>query len=251
MLVYGDVECVEAVGNKRKEIERHLDEMEALLPGIARHAALVTAFIGTSELVQGLVDADFEAHGFDANSAVHLRGMECLSSLACCVVESWRSGLARTSSPDHVRDRLRGLPHERSIRIRQAEGYAFYALYPESYVEAAVASGLGPATRVIGIRSIGAGLGALVAAALKAPPAFTVRPVGHPFRREVHVHPATTEMAAPSAQLRIGWKPPALPPIASTSSRAMQDISARRPVPNAASAGTGHRVISPAWMTSS
>lgn len=192
MLVYGDVEWVETVGDRVRKIERRLDDMEALPRGDERHAALVAAFIGTSELVQGLVDADFENRGFDADSSLHGGGMECLSLLARGIVESWQSGRLRTFCPGGFRDRLRAFPREPSIRIRQAEGYAFYALYPESYVEAAIRSGLGPNTRVIGIRSIGTGLAALVAAALNAPPAFTVRPVGHPFGREIQVDAAVT-----------------------------------------------------------
>ena len=48
---------------------------------------------------------------------------------------------------------------------------------------------LGPIP-VIGIRSIGTGLAALVAAALGAKPPVTVRPTGHPFRREVSSGPS-------------------------------------------------------------
>ena len=49
------------------------------------------------------------------------------------------------------------------------EGFAFYAVYPEAYIEAARSLRLSAPPRVIGIRSIGTTLGAVVAAALGAP----------------------------------------------------------------------------------
>jgi hypothetical protein len=192
MLVYGDIEATEAVGDKLASIQAILAEASRLPPGVERHAALVTAFISTSELVQGLIDAEFQARGFDARSSVHDEGMRCLAVLGRCVAQSWRSGFARSDVPASFLRELSGLDPAVPIRTKRAEGYAFYALYPESFLQAAAQSSLGQNTRVIGIRSIGAGLGALVAAAIGAPPAFTVRPVGHPFRREVKVDPAVT-----------------------------------------------------------
>ncbi|PVE25729.1 hypothetical protein DC522_02825 [Microvirga sp. KLBC 81] len=194
MLVYGDVECVETVGERQTAIANHLREMDALPPGSERHAALVSAFIGTSELVQGLIDTDSRMRGLDALSPVHVSGMECLSLLAQAILRSWQSGFSRASLPVSFRNKLLSFDPDQTIRTKRAEGYAFYALYPESYVEAARRSGLGSNTRVIGIRSIGAGLSAIVAAAITASPAFTVRPMGHPFRREVKVDPAVTAM---------------------------------------------------------
>jgi len=196
MLVYGDVECIETVRDKQKAIEAHLERVNALPPGSGRHAALVAAFIDTSELVQALIEIDFRARGFDTLSAAHVSGLECLSLLAHSIVQSWRSGFSQAAPPESFRDKLLSLDSGLTIRTKQAEGYAFYALYPESYVEAAIRSGLGSQTRVIGIRSIGAGLATLVAAALDTRVALTVRPVGHPFRREVRVDPEVTEMLA-------------------------------------------------------
>jgi hypothetical protein len=82
------------------------------------------------------------------------------------------------------------------IEARQPEGYAFYSVYPQAY--AAAASPLAaPDWRVIGVRSIGTSLAAMVAAALGAPPAVTVRPVGHPFSRRIELSTAlAAEFAA-------------------------------------------------------
>jgi hypothetical protein len=80
------------------------------------------------------------------------------------------------------------------IECRTSEGYAYYALYPEAYAAAAqrVLQELTP-TRVvvIGIRSIGVSLAAVVAAVLERGncPVWScsVRPHGHPFSRRVMV----------------------------------------------------------------
>ncbi|HEX4496261.1 MAG TPA: hypothetical protein VIE43_11390 [Thermoanaerobaculia bacterium] len=79
------------------------------------------------------------------------------------------------------------LSHEfpATVEVSIPEGYAFYGLYPESYL-AAAGSALRPDARVIGIRSIGTSLSALVAAvAGERSTVFSVRPVGHPFDRRL------------------------------------------------------------------
>jgi hypothetical protein len=74
------------------------------------------------------------------------------------------------------------LPEE--IGAKLPEGYAFYALYPEAYAAAAQRLPTGD-HRVIGIRSIGSSLAAVAATALSDAAPVTVRPVGHPFQREL------------------------------------------------------------------
>lgn len=84
------------------------------------------------------------------------------------------------------------LPDE--INIRLPEGYAFYSLYPENYARAALrfyADHSPDACVVVGIRSIGTSLSAVVASALQQHGchvwSFTVRPQGHPFERELGI----------------------------------------------------------------
>ncbi|EIM24978.1 hypothetical protein [Microvirga lotononidis] len=187
MLVYGDVEHTVTVGAKQAAIESILSEIPFMPAGIVRHGALVTAFVATGELVQGLIDAEFHELGVDTLSPTHRNGMDCLFMLACAIDRSWRSGFKESSVQGEFLAKLFSFDPSGMIHAKQAEGYAFYALYPENYLEAARASGLGPDTQVIGIRSIGTGLGALVAAALGASAPLTLRPTGHPFRREVNV----------------------------------------------------------------
>jgi hypothetical protein len=190
MLVYGDAERVVATQDALASLRGTLDDVSRAAPGIERHSALVAAFTQASELVQGLADAAFEARGFDERSPVQDAGMGLLLGLAAAIGRSWRSGFAERGgvSADDL-DALAAADLPGAIRTKQAEGYAFYALYPEAFVEAA--SGLeGGRWRVIGIRSIGVGLAAMVAAALGDQAPMTVRPVAHPFQRQLAVSPS-------------------------------------------------------------
>jgi hypothetical protein len=83
--------------------------------------------------------------------------------------------------------------------VRRPEGYAFYALFPESYIAAAQSwlrdhdQVIDRRAAVIGIRSIGTSLAAVVAAVITAAgwkvTCFTIRPCGHPFARTVSIAP--------------------------------------------------------------
>jgi hypothetical protein len=79
------------------------------------------------------------------------------------------------------------LPGE--VPVVVPEGYAFYGLYPETYVRAAerLREDWTGVLRVIGIRSIGTSLAAVVAAAGKGDAAGSVRPEGHPFARTLSI----------------------------------------------------------------
>ena len=80
------------------------------------------------------------------------------------------------------------LPPE--VEVTVPEGYAYYAVYPEMYLEAAKRchAELGQLEAIcLGLRSIGTSLSAAVAAALEelgcAVESVTLRPRGHPFSR--------------------------------------------------------------------
>ena len=140
---------------------------------------MVAAFIEAGELAQGVADAAFAEHGCDARAQDS--AMALLMETAGIVRLSWESGFRNiVPLPAERSIQLEAALLPESIRVKRPEGYAFYALYPEAYLEAAA---LGPRReniRVIGIRSIGTGLAAMVAAALGAPAPATVRPAGHP-----------------------------------------------------------------------
>lgn len=84
-----------------------------------------------------------------------------------------------------------------SITVSVPEGYAYYGLNPGTYVKASQMfwdEKQPPDVVVVGIRSIGTSLSALVAAALERRGvrvfSFTVRPRGHPFARRLCIGPA-------------------------------------------------------------
>jgi hypothetical protein len=97
-------------------------------------------------------------------------------------------------------------PGDPPITVKIPEGFAFYALYPEQYCAAAerwlADHAAAPDRRavVVGIRSIGTSLAAVVAATLAAHGwtvhPLTVRPTGHPFARRVALTPRQLRHAA-------------------------------------------------------
>lgn len=206
MHVFGDqVRAVDPRAAAR-ELEATLAAIAGMPPGLPRHVALVAAFLEAGELVQGLTDHACAAR--DARTTVGDAGMRLLVAIAEAIDASWSSGQAcawmraRTCAArpgerpapgaEVALARLARLAAHRwpeVIEARRAEGYAFYALYPEAYLAAAHMAPSGP-RRVIGIRSIGAGLAALIAAATGAPLPQTVRPRGDPLRRHLDVAPA-------------------------------------------------------------
>jgi hypothetical protein len=209
MLVFGDQVRGLDPHAAARELEATLGEIGGMPPGLARHAALVGAFLETGELVQGLTDRACAER--DARTAVGDAGMRLLVAIAGAVDASWSSGRAPATGTftgvAAARTALAMLAEHRlpdAIEARRAEGHAFYALYPEAYLAAARAAP--PASRrIIGIRSIGAGLAALVAAATGAPLPTTVRPRGDPFRRRLAVAPALVAewVAGDAARLSI------------------------------------------------
>lgn len=189
MLVYGDTAYREAPGAKIALIRRLLDEAGATA-GIDRHGILVGALIESGELAQGLADHAFGPSRQDGRSAPAHAAMALAVALARLVKASWDASFAAESLDlQPARAALAalcsgGLPDE--ITVKQPEGFAHYGLYPEAYLEAArTLPGDGPLI-VLGIRSIGTTLAAVVAAATgTANIPATLRPQGHPFRRRV------------------------------------------------------------------
>ncbi len=182
MLVYGKAS---RTGDPRDRLATLATLLRAVAeepPGIRRHGARVAALIEAGELAQGIADATFHDHGRDLACPARDATTALLLDLARSVWDSWRTGFGTPpGTPDLSALAATRLPAR--ITTRWAEGFAFYALYPESYAMAAARAALAATTRVVGIRSIGVPLGAMVAAGLGSSDLRTVRPVGHPFRR--------------------------------------------------------------------
>lgn len=186
MLVYGDhQEQVDPVVRAR-EINRQLDGIAAAPPGLGRHGRLVAALVETGQLLQGIADEAFARHRDDRRTVAIDELGEVLLKLGSAVCNSWDSRFRSFEQLPRVRV-AHGWPA--SVDVRVPEGFAFYAVYPEAYVEAARRLKLIGEPRVIGIRSIGTSLGAAVAAALHARPVITVRPFGNPSAREIAIDP--------------------------------------------------------------
>lgn len=212
MIIYGELERTEQVDEVRKRARQAVRRAAQMTPGIERHAALVSGFIRVAELVQGVADAEFRKNGRDLRTPAQEAGAALLLRAASLVDRSWKSRGNAECDIDALLYSLAKIQHEGPIRLRLSEGYAHYALYPETYLAAARHSGLGPNTCVIGIRSIGLGLGALVAAALGAPPPISLRPVGHPFERQIKAEPdlIADHLAEPNMQFAVVDEGPGL-----------------------------------------
>jgi hypothetical protein len=179
VLVYGDHCEICDPRERLSEISAQLSAIRAMRSGIDRHASLVGALIAAGQLQQGIEDTGCPCD--ELRIFVH--------RLAAVAVRSWDSrfrDIGELPAPPHSQ-----MPHE--VELRLPEGFAFYAVYPESYAEAARRLRLLGDPRVIGIRSIGTTLGAVVAATLNAPPPITVRPFGDPFARQVELPPGVIE----------------------------------------------------------
>jgi hypothetical protein len=109
-------------------------------------------------------------------------------------MEPWARRIERSM------DRIAASWLPKTLRIPVSEGYAYYGLAPETYLEAAkrFRREAGPADVVcIGIRSIGTSLSAVVAATLEElgcrVESLTVRCGGHPFDRRLLFDSAAAE----------------------------------------------------------
>ena len=193
MLVYGDAKRVEEVGAKLSRLREDLDRLGFVRPGIERHAAVAELLTEAGELEQGLLDEQLSRLGEERWTPLSDAAGLLTRSTAGLLRASWRSGGLRLCSPEKATaparralDALAALDLPETISVTVPEGYAFYGLYPETYLEAA--RQLEGPVRAIGIRSIGTGLAAVVAAAVgERGPAVSVRPGGHPFSRTLTI----------------------------------------------------------------
>src|SRR5262249_29689910 len=96
---------------------------------------------------------------------------------------------------------LENIPQCGIVDVSIPEGFAYYALHPLDYADLVERTELGARSAlVIGIRSIGTTLSAVVAAKLRqlgtAAERITVRPIGHPYDRRCEFNPKQCEKIA-------------------------------------------------------
>jgi len=187
MLVYGDRTRCASTGEVLARLRDDMARASCLGPGLPRHSRITAALIGAGQLAQGLADARFHHDGdCDRPSKEVERALSLVQAVAARCAMSWMSGFSRCGMPSaDALDRLATDWPDEAIELKEPEGYAFYALYPESYLAAAQHL-QAKSPQVIGLRSIGTSLGAMVGAALGSTRLLTLRPVGHPFERRIH-----------------------------------------------------------------
>jgi hypothetical protein len=207
MIVYGDLKRDEDTEAKVERIRSGLTVLEGMAPGIERHAEIVELLMEAGELEQGLLDDQLEMLGRERPTPVAQLSADLTRGLAEALLWSFRFAgqlpiwEGKRATPPLVgvgsaqralrklgsaRQGLARIPGE--IGVVVPEGYAFYGVYPEMYLRAGeqLREGWAGALRVIGIRSIGTSLAAVVAAG-KGETSASVRPGGHPFARTLSI----------------------------------------------------------------
>lgn len=176
------------------KLKADLAEQLRLLCGGNSREPLIGALLRAGELECGLADADGEG----AHSAELLT-----DRIADALLQSGRWGGPRESdfqtsnslsanfqniSFQTRSDAAQGLPAIEQLSIATPEGFAYYALHPLAYADV-LDQVCGPEAPllVVGIRSIGTTLSAVMAAAARRQgrkiDRLTVRPQGHPYNR--------------------------------------------------------------------
>src|SRR4051812_38263656 len=180
MLVYGDAKRLEDPRGKAAAIRRGLERWRTAALPIERHAILAELLVEAGELEQGLLDT--------RPGSLEEAASRLTRAVAKLLLSSFRGLGDFKDEPAEIESALDDLlAHQlpETIEVSTPEGYAFYGLYPETYLVAAEGA-LHERTAVIGIRSIGTGLAAAVAAvAGERSSVFSVRPQGHPFDRRL------------------------------------------------------------------
>ena len=179
-------------------LQASLDRLGRSLP--ARHEAVVELLVELGTLEAAVVDALFpEGDGIADVSTGFRRASLAIGQL---VWHSWRGSPPELyeSDLDRLGRALAALAQSslpRTVELRVPEGYAYYGLYPETYLEAATGfcADVHPSRAVvIGLRGIGASLSAVVAATLDqlgvGVDSYALRPHGHPFDRQLVLLPA-------------------------------------------------------------
>jgi hypothetical protein len=204
MMVYGNPQHEEGLGTflaqlrARLEALRHfpadlsLDRLRLVLimAGQLEQAAHDTLLEGTQHQ-PGLVTALHIATGHAATAfyAVWARDYTGMPPVRVHIQGALAAMATTLDSIQAVEDMC--------LTVNVPEGFAFYALYPEQYAAAAARwviehTGVSPRRAVVvGIRTIGTTLAAVVTAALAAGHwqvhSLTVRPGGHPFARHIDI----------------------------------------------------------------
>src|SRR4051794_22421898 len=131
MLVYGDARRREDPRQKALAIRRGLKRWRIATLPIERHAILSEVLVEAGELEQGLLDARL---------ACEEAASRLTRAVAKLLLSSFRSLGESTAEPAEIESALDELlAHQLpdTVEVSTPEGYAFYGLYPETYLVAA------------------------------------------------------------------------------------------------------------------
>lgn len=202
MLVYGDHQFTGQLQTLRTRLIELVEQAGAVPDNLD---LLRTVLIGCGQVEQGAYDTCADGLPFDeAKPWLDLFHQATAQAAAAFYGLAYRQPLClpppivptevALRNLLHTLERLREAP-DVTLTIKVPEGFSLYALYPEQYL---VAAGQWLADHqhqraqgavVVGIRSIGTTLAALVSIVLRAAGwgvySLTVRPTGHPYDRQV------------------------------------------------------------------
>jgi hypothetical protein len=215
MLVYGDAKRTEDPREKIAALCAGLERLGTARLSIERHAVLAGLLIEAGELEQGLLDDQLARNGEERPSPVREAASRLTRAAAEALLASFRNlgSLSRREPIERALDELLVCDLPATIEVSVPEGYAFYGLYPETYLCAAEAALRQEGSlKVIGIRSIGTGLAATVAAVTgEEASVASVRPRGHPFSRQVAIgHRLQQELLAEAGRYAVVDEGPGL-----------------------------------------
>ena len=180
LLVFRDGKSVRSGSKLLRELCRQTEEVLSLCDFTSRSAQdeLIEALLRSGELECALADQQCCENQAAALAAI-------TDEFVAALIEKRRPNLV--SSTRYV---LSDLAVPEQLTIAPPEGFCYYALHPLDYADLLSDSALDvPSAAVVGIRSIGTTLSAIVCAwfNLHGIPAerITVRPTGHPFDRSL------------------------------------------------------------------
>lgn len=193
MIVYGDPSRVQPAEQALQAVYQRLSSLQQGAEG--NEDRLRALLIECGQLEQAIQDW-FSAHPeLEGGIEIADRVPQVTEELARLFLAA-RDGGEFPAALDYLRP-LRddcSLSPDAELELKRPEGPAFYALFPEQYALAArrwheAQPGIRQPVLVVGIRSAGTALSAVVAAELTrlgwSTRRITVRPTGHPFAREV------------------------------------------------------------------
>ncbi|HEX8598577.1 MAG TPA: hypothetical protein VF952_08690 [Chloroflexia bacterium] len=204
MIVYGDPQYEENLPTLVEQVRQRIADLLRHPGGGETLQHLRAALVLAGQVEQAAYDSSDEPKQQGYNSRLH----EVTAHIALAFYAVWagQSGDGATAIDPGANLSLAltylthppGLTDVR-VTVKILEGFAFYTLYPEQYCAAALrwladhAISESKRVVVVGIRSIGTTLAAVVAATLRAHGwdvrSLTVRPTGHPFQRETYISP--------------------------------------------------------------